>query len=187
MRRWLWIVPFMLLVASYATGQEATPAAPPTPAATMPTKVKVYTVGPGVTAPELLQPDPLAILAGKCKIKRNDWVELSVLIDAEGQARNIYYLHALGTDLDKYVLQLVAEDRFRPGSYDGKPVVVAESLQVNMHSCMEERAEEQRKESLLDKIPIAAGAEAHSRSRASGGSYPFIWRLFSNGTYWRNS
>jgi hypothetical protein len=145
MRRLSWIVPFVLLTASYAIGQEASPSATPPSADAHPAKVKVYTLGPGVTAPELLPPDPLTIPEGKCKKKMNDTVELSILIDAEGRARNIYFIHALGTDLDKYILQLVASDRFRPGTYDGKPVVVAASLQVNMKSCLEERVDDRGK------------------------------------------
>jgi TonB family protein len=71
----------------------------------------------------------------------NGEVELSVLVDAEGKPRNIYFLHALGSDLDRFALRIAAADRFHPGIYDGKPVAVAESLQVNMQSCVVEKVD----------------------------------------------
>jgi TonB family protein len=146
MRRLLWIVPFILLAVSYAIGQETSYVAPSAPTATTLAKVKVYTMGPGVTAPELLPSIPLSTAlisqTGKCKKKVDGQVVLSILVDTEGRPRNIYFLKALGSDLDRIALQIAAADRFHPGIYDGKPVVVAESLQFNMPSCQEEKVDD---------------------------------------------
>jgi TonB family protein len=146
MRRLLWSVPFVLLTASCAIGQDASPAATPPSADAQPAKVKVYKVGPGVTAPELLPSAPLSTplitQTGKCKKKVDGQVVLSILVDTEGHPRNIYFLKALGSDLDRIALQIAAADRFHPGIYDGKPVVIAQSLQFNMPSCQEEKVDD---------------------------------------------
>ncbi len=146
MRRLLWNVAFVLLTASCAIGQEATASATSTPASSMPGRVKVYTVGPGVTAPELLSSAPLSTLlviqTGKCKKKMDGQVILSIIVDTEGRPRNIYFLKAVGSDLDRIALQIAAADRFRPGIYEEQPVVVAESLQFNMPSCLVEKLDD---------------------------------------------
>jgi TonB family protein len=63
-------------------------------------------------------------------------------VDATGKPRNLMFLHPTGTDLDKFALQTVATDRFNPGSYDGAPAVVAQSVEVNMQACVEEKKDE---------------------------------------------
>jgi TonB family protein len=63
---------------------------------------------------------------------------LSVIVDAAGQPHNIMFLRPVGTDLDKFALQIVAADRFKPGTRDGVPVAVGESVEVNMQACVEQ-------------------------------------------------
>jgi TonB family protein len=94
--------------------------------------VKVYAVGPGVTAPEFVSLNMAPISAGKCNKKWDGKVTLSFLVDTMGRPRNIMFLRPLGTDLDKLALQIVAADHFKPGTHDGAPVVVAQSEEVGM-------------------------------------------------------
>jgi TonB family protein len=95
-----------------------------------------------VTAPELLPRAPLPYPTGKCKKKEDGKVLLYVLVDEKGQPRNLMFLHPLGTDLDKFALQIAAADRFNPGTHDGVPVVVGESLEVDMQSCVVEKKDD---------------------------------------------
>jgi len=75
---------------------------------TQPARVKVYAVGPGVTAPELLPLNLPPIPSSKCKNKVNGKVVLSVLVDEKGRPRNIMFLKPLGSELDKFALRAVA-------------------------------------------------------------------------------
>jgi TonB family protein len=73
----------------------------------------------------------------KCKKKMDGKVVLSVLVDETGKPRNIMFLKPLGTDLDKLALKLVSADRFNPGTSDGAPVVVAQSVAVYFQACVD--------------------------------------------------
>src|ERR1035437_7978369 len=137
--RGLWFVAlFVVLGASFSGGQQASPSAPSSVADAQPDRVKVYAVGPDVTAPELIPVNQESVLTQKCKKKVDDKVVLSVIVDATGKPRNLLFLRPLGTDLDKLALEVVAADRFKPGTYDGAPVVVAESVEVSLQACIEQ-------------------------------------------------
>jgi TonB family protein len=142
--RALWVVGLLVsLGTSFSGGQQSSPAPSPLPDA-QPVRVKVYAGGPGVTAPELLPPSPLPNPAEKCKKKQevDGKVVLSVLVDATGQPRNLMFLYPLGNDLDKFALQIVSADRFKPGTHDGAPVVVAQSVEVNLQACVEQKKDD---------------------------------------------
>jgi TonB family protein len=142
--RALWVVAlFVGLGTNFSSGQQNSPTPSPLPDAHQ-DRVKVYAVGPGVTAPELLPPAPLPNPAEKCKKKQevDGKVVLSVLVDEAGQPRNLMFLNPLGNDLDKFALQIVAADRFKPGTHDGAPVVVAQSVEVDLQSCVVEKKDD---------------------------------------------
>jgi TonB family protein len=121
--------------------------------------VKVYSVGPGVTAPELLPLNLPPLPAEKCKQKAGGKVGLSLLVDSEGQSRNIMFLHPLGTETDELALQIAGADRFSPGIRDGKPVVVAESLDVRIKSCLVESKDNDGKKINIEKLRSAPEQE----------------------------
>jgi TonB family protein len=136
--RKLWTIAlFTALAASLAADEKSGTAPPSTPKDMQPERVKVYAVGPGVTAPELLPFKVPDIPTEECKDAHDGTVTLSLIVDAAGLARNITFLSALGTDLDKLALLIAAADRFKPGTQDGAPVAVAESLQINIHACFQ--------------------------------------------------
>ena len=147
--RALWFVAlFVGLGISFSGGQQPSPSALPKPDSQL-ARVKVYTLGPGVTAPELLPLAPLSFPTEKCKRKMDGKVVLSVLVDEKGQPRNLMFLHPLGTDLDKFALQIAAADRFKPGMHEDAPVVVGESLEVAMQSCVVEKKNDAGKKTYL--------------------------------------
>jgi TonB family protein len=57
------------------------------------------------------------------------------------------FLRPLGTDLDRFALQIVGLDRFTPGTHDGAPVAVALSVEVGMQSCLAEAQDDAGKKS----------------------------------------
>jgi len=103
-----------------------------------PAPVKVYSVGSGVTAPELIPPNSPPIPSEKCKKKVDGSVVLSVIVDAAGRPHNIMFLQPLGSDLDKFALQIATEDRFKPATSEGNPVAVAQSLTVDLQACIDQ-------------------------------------------------
>ena len=124
------------LVASCALGQIVEPSSPnPAQSELQPERVKVYFVGRGVTAPELLPLNLPSFTTEKCEGKIDGKVKLSILVDAAGHARNAMFLHPLGTDADRFAIKLAVADQFKPGTVDGKPVVTAQSLEIEIQSC----------------------------------------------------
>jgi hypothetical protein len=100
-----------------------------------PERVKVYSVGPGIEAPRLLPLNLTPITVEKCKEKIDGKVELSLLVDTSGHARNITFLRPVGTELDRIALGIADANQLSAGTLNGKPVVVAESLRVTIQTC----------------------------------------------------
>lgn len=138
--RKLWIHALLVaLTTSFAAAQQQTDSLTPTaPADAQPERVKVYAVGPGVTAPELLPLQLPPFGTDKCGQHVDGTAELSLLVDTAGRARNVMFLHPLGTDLDRFALRIALADRFKPGIRDGAPVVVGQSLEVSIKTCVRE-------------------------------------------------
>jgi TonB family protein len=117
-----------------------------------PDRVKVYSIGPGVTPATLLPLDLPPITAEKCKQKIDGKVDLSVIVDSAGRPRNIMFLHPLGTDADRFALQIANADQFKPGTVDGKPVAVAQTLKVKIQSCVVESKDSNGQKSYALKL-----------------------------------
>jgi TonB family protein len=69
----------------------------------------------------------------------NDWddqVELSLLVDTAGKPRNIMFLRPTGSAIDRVALEVAGFDQFQPATFDGKPVVVAVALRLNLKTCV---------------------------------------------------
>jgi TonB family protein len=111
---------------------------PNKPADTQPERVKVYSVGPGVTAPVLQPLDLSPFHNEKCRNKVDGKVVLALLIDTEGKPRNIVFDEPFSTDLERLALKIVGAERFNPGIHDGIPVVVAQSVEVDLKACVDE-------------------------------------------------
>ncbi len=97
--------------------------------------VPIYTDADGVTAPVLL-PAQYALATHKCEQHERGSVMLFLIVDADGSPRNIFFEHAIGSDLDRVALNIAERDRFTPGKLNGVPVAVAESLQVVLSGCI---------------------------------------------------
>jgi TonB family protein len=65
------------------------------------------------------------------KAKYSGTVLLSVVIDANGNTRDIHVVRPLGLGLDEKAIEAVSKWRFRPAMRNGKPVAVQAQVEVN--------------------------------------------------------
>jgi TonB family protein len=138
--RALWAIAFFVgLATCYSGGQQTSPSGPPPVPDAQPAKLMVYTSGPGVTAPELLPGTPSIFLDEKCKKKVKSTIPISLYVDAEGVPRDLTILYPKELKLDELALNMVASDRFKPGTYKGLSVPVAETVLVTLNVCMDEK------------------------------------------------
>lgn len=99
--------------------------------------MQVFPLGSGVTSPELLpHAATKPYVADHCRGDEQGTVTFSVIVDADGVPRNIYFLNPLSDDLDALALRHAIEDRFKPGTKDGKSVTVAASLELSLRTCL---------------------------------------------------
>jgi TonB family protein len=117
-----------------------------------PVQTKIYSPGPDVSAPELLPFNAPITPPESCEQKVDGKVRLFLLVDATGMPRSVMFLKPLANDLDKLALQIAGADRFKPGTHNGTPVVVEQSLEVGIKSCVEETVDSAGKESLQLRV-----------------------------------
>lgn len=92
---------------------------------------KVYKIGNGVSAPELVHAvDPeysnearLAKYQGVCVV--------SLIVDKQGNPQHIQVVRALGKGLDQKAIEAAKQYKFKPAHYHGKPVPVRVNIEVN--------------------------------------------------------
>jgi TonB family protein len=85
----------------------------------------------GVTAPRAIY-DPEPEYSDEARrVKHQGVVVLSLVVDAQGQARNIRVARSLGMGLDEKAIEAVKKWRFAPGTKDGSPVAVQVNVEVN--------------------------------------------------------
>ncbi len=155
MRNFSVIASFFLLITGFSSGQQTSPSPSVPSTDTNPSPVNVYAVGPDVTSPELLPHDLGPFPTEKCRRNVNGHVQFSyidgkvvfsLLVDTEGKPRNILFIQRRNTVLEMLAQQIVEEDRFNPGTHDGAPVVVSESVELNLKACVEEVKDDGGKE-----------------------------------------
>src|ERR1017187_10285311 len=117
MRRQLGIAMFLISVPVVFNGQQAVSAVPSQSTDSKPDRVKVFTPGPDVTAPELI-PVEMPVTTEGCEKEPKGEVTLSVIVDAQGQLHNVSVLQPSEPDLNKLAIQIVHADRLKPGSYE---------------------------------------------------------------------
>lgn len=137
MRRAETIAMFFAFAAGYACAQQGSaPMKTAAPAAAASSaKVTVYFPKDPVKPPQLLPMEDPPEVQKDCS---NPWVgepELSLLVDTEGRARNVMFVRPTGTVVDRLAVAIASADRFTPGTLNGKPVVVAESMKLKIEAC----------------------------------------------------
>ncbi len=137
----------LLLLTGFSRGQQTSPTTIANTADAKPGWVKVYAVGPDVTSPELLPLDLGPFQTKMCGKKIKGKVVLSFLVDKAGNPRNIMFIKPLYNELDKLAQHTVEVDRFKPGTHDGDPVVVSESMELNLKACVEKVKDDESEKS----------------------------------------
>jgi TonB family protein len=143
MRRIL-LVAMMVLAACCAGGeQKSTPPAKASAAATAGSgvaananTVNVHVPRKPVVPPRLLAPAKAEEFPKHCTETSTGESELSLLVDTNGTPRNVMFLRPSGSVADRFAIIIASSDRFTPATLNGKPVVVAETLDVRMNACI---------------------------------------------------
>lgn len=91
----------------------------------------VYQPGGGVSAPRLLWKVDPEYSEDARKAKYQGVVKLAVIVDEQGNARDVRVLQPLGLGLDQKAVEAVAKWKFRPGMKDRRPVAVQAVVEVN--------------------------------------------------------
>jgi TonB family protein len=99
-------------------------------------RVEVYSDAPGVITPALLPLNLPLMPIEECQQKVDGKALLSVIVDSAGEPRDLWFLRAMGNDIDKLALQVASEDRFTPGTIHVSPVAVAQTLEVSIQACL---------------------------------------------------
>ncbi len=134
MRRELAAALPLMLLAAIATGQQ--PGTPtPRPALAQPPSVAVHYAGPGVTAP-VLYPPTISISVPRRCINLDGVVKLSALVDENGVPRDIQTLQSDDARLSDFAAALIAEQRFKPGTYNNSLAAVAIAVTAALHTCV---------------------------------------------------
>jgi len=91
----------------------------------------VFKIGGGVSAPvPLFKPDPeYSEEARKAKFQGS--VILQIVVDENGNPKDIKVIRPLGLGLDEKAIEAVQKWRFRAGVLNGKPVPVRANVEVN--------------------------------------------------------
>ncbi len=87
--------------------------------------------GRGVTPPQLIYKVEPEFSEEARKAKYQGVALLSIEVDASGNVRKIRMLRSLGLGLDEKAMEAVSHWRFRPGLFDGKPVVTEATVEVH--------------------------------------------------------
>jgi TonB family protein len=91
----------------------------------------VYTVGNGVTAPELVSKVEPEYSEEARKAKYSGSVLLSIVVNTDGKAEEIKVVKSLGMGLDEKAVEAVRKWVFKPGRSKGVPVKVRAQVEVN--------------------------------------------------------
>ena len=91
----------------------------------------IYKIGPGISAPAVLYKVEPEYSEEARRAKLQGTVIISVLIDTSGHAVSMRVVRELGLELDEKAMEAINQWRFKPGTKDGKPVIVRCTIEVN--------------------------------------------------------
>ena len=94
----------------------------------------VYTIGGGVTMPQILQQTTPSYTDDAIKAKVQGIVILQAVIRSNGRVNSFKVLRGLGYGLEEKAIQEIAANwRFRPGTLRGRPVDVLATIEVQFN------------------------------------------------------
>jgi TonB family protein len=118
------------LGAGVALGQDAGSAEE-----TVAAPAKIYDMDPELVGPELLPTELTIPEADVCKSESDDEITLSLIVDANGNPRDVTVINPRGTPLERLALHIVEDDRFKPGTLQGEAVEVRRLVRVSLEGC----------------------------------------------------
>ncbi|HME07372.1 MAG TPA: energy transducer TonB [Bryobacteraceae bacterium] len=90
-----------------------------------------YKIGGGVSAPSLLHKVEPEYSEEARKAKYQGTVVLFVIVDENGNPKELRVIRPLGLGLDQKAIEAVQKWKFRPGMKDGRAVAVQATIEVN--------------------------------------------------------
>ena len=90
-----------------------------------------YRIGGGVSPPSVIFKVEPEYSEEARKAKFQGTVVLFVVVDENGNPRDLKVIRPLGLGLDQKAIEAVEKWKFRPGMKDGKPVAVQATIEVN--------------------------------------------------------
>jgi hypothetical protein len=140
MRRFLFASAIALSLLSAGAQQQLLPSSSSQFKLPAPETVKLSNRAPGLVEPTILPLHFESSSKGECDgQKENGNVTFSLVIDALGRPRNIFFKRPLGKEIDSIAIQVAEAGRFRPAMLNGAAVAVAGILDVHLHACNKER------------------------------------------------
>jgi TonB family protein len=116
-----------------ASGTNLTVLATSRGASPYPPKMTTFRIGNGVSPPRpMYQPEPeFSELARRAKFQ--GVVMLGLVVDRDGNPKNVRILGPLGAGLDEKAVHVVETWKFKPAVKDGEPVAVEIAVEVDFH------------------------------------------------------
>jgi TonB family protein len=93
----------------------------------------VYHVGGGVSPPVLIHSVDAEFSDEARRAKVQGVSVVSLIVDAQGMPQRVHVMRKLGQGLDEKAIEAVKQYRFKPSTYQGKPVPVEITVEVNFH------------------------------------------------------
>jgi periplasmic protein TonB len=91
----------------------------------------VYHVGGGVSSPSVVYSVDPEYSDEARRAKFTGIVMVSLIVDAQGLPEHVHVARSLGMGLDERAIEAVRQYKFKPATYQGKPVPVAVQIEVN--------------------------------------------------------
>ncbi len=91
----------------------------------------IYHVGGGVSAPSVIYSVDPEYSDEARRAKYTGIVMVSLIVDAQGLPEHVHVARSLGMGLDERAIEAVRQYRFKPATYQGKPVPVEVQIEVN--------------------------------------------------------
>jgi TonB family protein len=93
----------------------------------------LYHVGGGVSPPVLIYSVDAEFSDEARRAKYQGVSVVSLIVDAHGMPQRIRVVRKLGMGLDEKAVEAVRQYKFKPSTYQGKPVPVEITIEVNFH------------------------------------------------------
>ncbi len=93
----------------------------------------LMTVGGGVSAPQVIHSVEPEFTESARTANFQGTVSIQLIVDSQGNPRNVHVLHHLGMGLDEKAIEAVRQYRFHPAMYQGHPVAVQMVIDVDFH------------------------------------------------------